>query len=69
MTAGVQFDRTATIFLGGVNLFFGTTQNRPPRSRQAGMVERDLTDYSALFRKAVKARLISAISSTALIPA
>ncbi|MFK2890331.1 peptide-N(4)-(N-acetyl-beta-glucosaminyl)asparagine amidase [Dyella flagellata] len=50
VTAGVQFDRTASIWLGGVNLYFGTTQE--PRSNLAPNwhVERDLTDYSALFR-------------------
>ena len=52
VTAGVQYDRTASIWLGGVNLYFGTTQE--PRSNLAPSwhVERDLTDYSALFRNA-----------------
>ena len=50
VTAGVQYDRTASIWLGGVNIYFGTTQE--PRSNLAPSwhVERDLTDYSALFR-------------------
>jgi hypothetical protein len=52
VTAGVQYDRTASIWLGGVNIYFGTTQE--PRSNLAPSwhVERDLTDYSALFRNA-----------------
>jgi hypothetical protein len=50
--AGVQFDRTATIFLGGVNLYFGTTQEPASTAGRSWHVERDLTDYSALFRHA-----------------
>lgn len=52
ITAGVQFDRTATIFLGGVNLYFGTTQEPTSTEGRNWHVERDLTDYSALFRNA-----------------
>ena len=51
VTAGIQFDRTATIFLGGVNLYFGTTQEPDPTEAQSWHIERDLTDYSALFSK------------------
>lgn len=52
VTAGVQYDRTASLWLSGVNIYFGTTQE--PRSNLAPSwhVERDLTDYSALFRNA-----------------
>jgi hypothetical protein len=52
VTAGIQYDRTATIFLGGVNLYFGTTQEPDPTEAQSWHVERDLTDYTALFRSA-----------------
>lgn len=52
ITAGVQYDRTATIFLGGVNLYFGTTQEPTSTEGRSWHVERDLTDYSALFRSA-----------------
>jgi hypothetical protein len=52
VTAGIQYDRTATIFLGGVNLYFGTTQEPDPTEAQSWHVERDLTDYTALFRNA-----------------
>lgn len=49
VTAGVQYDRTATIFLAGVNLYFGTTQEPSSTLSPSWHVERDLTDYSALF--------------------
>lgn len=49
---GVQFDRTATIFLSGVNLYFGTTQEPGSTDERTWHVERDLTDYTALFRNA-----------------
>ena len=49
VTAGIQFDRTATIWLDGVNLLFGTTPEPAPSLSPSWHVERDLTDYSALF--------------------
>ena len=52
VTAGVQYDRTATIWLGGVNLYFGTTQEPGTTLAPSWHVERDLTDYSALLRQA-----------------
>ncbi|ULU26173.1 peptide-N4-asparagine amidase [Dyella terrae] len=50
VTAGRQYDRTATLWLGGVNLYFGTTQEPSAAVSPAWHVERDLTDYSALLR-------------------
>jgi len=49
VTAGRQFDRTAKFFLGGANIYFGTTAE--PRSilSPSWHIERDLTDYSTLF--------------------
>jgi hypothetical protein len=49
VTAGLQYDRTAQFFLGGANIFFGTTPE--PRSALSPNwhVERDVTDLSALF--------------------
>src|SRR5580658_6808232 len=32
VTAGIQYDRTATIWLDGVDLYFGTTQEPSPTS-------------------------------------
>jgi hypothetical protein len=52
VSAGRQFDRTAQIAIGHVNVYYGTT---PEPSRTLGPtwhVERDLTDYGALLRSA-----------------
>ena len=46
-----QYDRTATLWLGGVNLYFGTTQEPSATVSPHWHVERDLTDYSALLRQ------------------
>lgn len=51
VNAGRQFDRTATIFLAGVNLYFGTTEEPSSTVAPHWHVERDLTDYSALLRQ------------------
>lgn len=56
--AGRQFDRTVALWLGGVNLYFGTTMEPEPDVAQHWHVERDLTDYSALFRKARAGQII-----------
>jgi hypothetical protein len=52
VTAGRQYDRTASLWLGGVNLYFGTTQEPSSIVAPSWHVERDLTDYSALFHSA-----------------
>ncbi|WP_130620791.1 peptide-N4-asparagine amidase [Dyella amyloliquefaciens] len=52
VTAGRQYDRTATLWLAGVNLLFGTTSEPSAAVSPAWHVERDLTDYSALLRSA-----------------
>ncbi|MEW9571661.1 peptide-N4-asparagine amidase [Rhodanobacter sp. Si-c] len=46
-----QFDRTGSIWLGGAILYFGTTQEPSvaPPNATTWHVERDVTDYSALF--------------------
>jgi len=56
--AGRQFDRTVALWLGGVNLYFGTTIEPEPDVAQRWHVERDLTDYAALFRQAQAGQLI-----------
>ncbi len=48
--AGHQYDRTASIWLKGVNLYFGTTEEPSPGFGPSWQVERDLTDYSSLLR-------------------
>jgi len=50
--AGKQYDRTASIWLGGANIYFGTTQEPDAKNGARWHVERDLSDYAALFRSA-----------------
>jgi len=47
---GVQFDRTGQLFLGNVNIYFGTTAEPLQTLTDRWHVERDLTDYSPLFK-------------------
>ena len=47
---GVQFDRTGQLFLGDVNIFFGTTAEPLQTQTDTWHVERDLTDYTPLFK-------------------
>ena len=51
VTAGIQYDRTAQIFLGGANLYFGTTAEPSPTLSPSWHVERDVTDLSAIFHE------------------
>jgi hypothetical protein len=48
--AGVQYDRTAEVFLGNVDIYFGTTAEPLQNETDTWYVERDLTDYAALFK-------------------
>jgi hypothetical protein len=48
-TAGRQFDRTAMVFLGNTNIYYGTTQEPQHNVSPSWHVERDLTDYAPLF--------------------
>jgi len=52
VTAGRQFDRTAQIALGHVNIYYGTTAEPSAAVSPSWHVERDLTDYSPLFQTA-----------------
>ncbi len=49
VTAGIQFDRTANIWLGGTNIYFGTTAEPSPTFGPDWHVESDLTEYAPLF--------------------
>ena len=49
LDAGVQYDRTGTLWLGGVNLWFGTTAEPSGKVAPSWHVERDVTDDTALF--------------------
>lgn len=46
---GIQFDRTATVYLANTNLYFGTTPEPLATLTNTWHIERDVTDYSALF--------------------
>lgn len=47
--AGRQFDRTANIWIGGANIYFGTTAEPSATVSRHWHIENDLTDYSPLF--------------------
>jgi hypothetical protein len=49
VTAGRQFDRTASIWIGGANIYFGTTAEPSAQVSPTWHIERDLTDYTPLF--------------------
>ncbi|HJT97200.1 MAG TPA: peptide-N4-asparagine amidase [Rhodanobacteraceae bacterium] len=57
VTAGRQFDRTAAIWLGGANIYFGTTEEPRAAVAPTWHIERDLTDYSVLFTAAHAGRV------------
>jgi hypothetical protein len=52
VSAGRQFDRTANVWIGGANVYFGTTPEPSSSGGQSWHVERDLTDYAPLFAAA-----------------
>jgi hypothetical protein len=51
-SAGRQFDRTASLYVGNANIYFGTTPEPLAAATNTWHIERDVTDYSALFTKA-----------------
>jgi hypothetical protein len=48
VTEGIQYDRTAAIYVGHVNVYYGTTPEPNPTLGPTWHVERNITDYSAL---------------------
>ena len=46
LNSGVQYDRTASYWLGPVNIFFGTTAEPGSTLGPSWHVENDLTDCS-----------------------
>lgn len=48
VSTGRQYDRTASVWIGGVNVYFGTTQEPSASRSPSWHVERDVTDLSAL---------------------
>ena len=47
---GRQYDRTASVFFGDTNLYFGTTPEPLQTVINTWHIERDVTDYSALLK-------------------
>lgn len=52
VTAGRQFDRTASFYLDHANIFYGTTAEPRSTLSPSWHVERDVTDLSAIFKAA-----------------
>jgi hypothetical protein len=48
LDAGIQYDRSGTIWIGGVPLWFGTTAEPSPSLGPSWHFERDVTDYTSL---------------------
>ena len=48
VSTGRQFDRTASVWIGGVNVYFGTTQEPSASRSPSWHVERDVTDLATL---------------------
>lgn len=49
ITPGIQFDRTATVSINDVNIYFGTTREDDPTFGPTWNVTRELTQYAQLF--------------------
>lgn len=66
VNAGRQFDRTALISIGGVNLYFGTTQEPSATVAPSWHVERDLTEVATALATAATGyvRLDNVVDST-----
>jgi hypothetical protein len=56
--AGAQFDRSAIIYLGNLNIYFGTTPEPLATDTNTWHVERDITDYSAALSTAEQGTVI-----------
>ncbi len=49
VTAGIQYDRSAQVYIGGVTIYRGTTAEPDTNFSPSWHVERDVTDLSATF--------------------
>ncbi len=56
--AGIQYDRTTTVWLAGVNVLFGTTSEPNPGLAPSWHVERDVTDLTSLLTSAQTGHII-----------
>jgi hypothetical protein len=52
VSEGVQYDRTGSLWIGGTNVWFGTTAEPSPSNSPAWHVERDVTDLAPIFTSA-----------------
>jgi len=52
LDAGIQYDRTGSLWLGGVNLWFGTTSEPTPQLAPKWHIEQDVTEDTALLLSA-----------------
>ncbi|MFT4111601.1 peptide-N4-asparagine amidase [Silvibacterium sp.] len=50
VTAGTQYDRTGAFYLGGANIYYGTTSEPSSDYSPSWHVERDVTDLSYIFK-------------------
>jgi hypothetical protein len=66
VSAGIQFDRTASVEIGNVPIYFGTTAEPNPTLAPSWHVERDVTDDAALFSKkqSAEADIFNIVNST-----
>ncbi|QTF09120.1 peptide-N(4)-(N-acetyl-beta-glucosaminyl)asparagine amidase [Brenneria izadpanahii] len=66
VSSGQQYDRSARLMLGSVNIYTGTTAEPTKTHAPKWHVERDLTDYSSFLRQSVlgEAQLTNAINET-----
>jgi hypothetical protein len=56
VTAGIQYDRTGAVWIGGTNVFFGTTAEPGPGMSPGWTIERDVTEYAPAFANAAPAQ-------------
>jgi Peptide N-acetyl-beta-D-glucosaminyl asparaginase amidase A len=61
---GIQFDRTASLYLANANLYFGTTPEPLATLTNTWHVERDITDYSALLAAPQQGTMVLANCTT-----
>jgi hypothetical protein len=62
--AGAQFDRTASLYLGNTDIYFGTTPEPLVTETNTWHVERDITDYGALLAAPQQGTMVLANCTT-----
>jgi hypothetical protein len=61
---GIQFDRTASVYMANANLYFGTTPEPLATLTNTWHVERDITAYSALLATSQQGTIVLANCTT-----